>query len=49
MVNTNNGVEKQNKDFKYSFLEQKKSNSLAGMINILVTEYLPSKLKRYFE
>ncbi len=46
-VNTTNGLERQNKSFKYSYLERKKSLSLSGMVTILVTEYLRNMQRRY--
>ncbi|KAK3755969.1 hypothetical protein QZH41_016829, partial [Actinostola sp. cb2023] len=36
MVNTNNGLERQNKLFKYSYLHNHKNTSLSGMLNILI-------------
>lgn len=44
LVNTNNGLERQNKIFKYKFLEQRKDNHLSGMISSLVSEYLPAMM-----
>ncbi|XP_033724762.1 uncharacterized protein LOC117314765 [Pecten maximus] len=44
LVNTNNGLERQNKTFKYQFLEQRKNNNLSGMISTLLQEYLPSMM-----
>jgi len=45
--NTNNGTERQNESFKYSFLEKRKSHSLTGMLTILIEEFLPSNYERY--
>ncbi|XP_062587621.1 uncharacterized protein LOC134249268 [Saccostrea cucullata] len=47
LVNTNNGLERQNKIFKYKFLEQRKDNHLSGMISSLITEYLPAMMLKY--
>jgi len=47
VVNTNNGVERKNRDFKYEYLRQYKDNSLSGMINVLVTQFLPESYDRY--
>ena len=33
-VNTNNGLERQNQVFKYTYLQQHKNNSLSGMLTI---------------
>ncbi|XP_030852376.1 uncharacterized protein LOC105440124 [Strongylocentrotus purpuratus] len=46
-VNTNNGLERQNGIFKYSFLEKKNYTSISGMISILILEYLPNSMCRY--
>ena len=46
VINTNNGLERQNKLFKYNYLEQQKSSSLSRMITILITEYLPAMMLR---
>ena len=44
--NTNNGIERQNESFKYSFLERRKTNSLTTMLTILVEEFFPSNYDR---
>ena len=46
MVNTNNGVERQNKDFKNEFLNDFKDKSLSGMVTVLVDQFLPDKYRR---
>ena len=46
VVNTNNGVERKNKDFKLEFLKPYKDNSLSGMVTVLVEQFLPAKEKR---
>ena len=45
-VDTNNGVERQNKDFKYEYLKQFKDNTLSGMLTVLIEQFLPDKYKR---
>ena len=45
-INTNNGVERQNKAFKYDYLEGHKHATLSGMLTILVEEFLPDKYIR---
>ena len=35
-VDTNNGVERQNKDFKYEYLKQFKDNTLSGMLTVMI-------------
>ena len=46
VVNTNNGVERKNKDFKHEFLKPYKDNSLSGMVTVLVEQFLPANEKR---
>ena len=36
VVDTNNGVERQNKDFKYEYLKQFKDNTLSGMLTVMI-------------
>lgn len=45
-VNTNNGVERQNKSLKYEFLEKKKAKSLSHLLTILWHEFLPDIYQR---
>ena len=45
-VNTNKGLERQNGIFKYSFLVKKNDTSISGMISILISEYLPTSIRR---
>ena len=49
-VNTNNGVERQNKLFKYSYLKIKKkshkNNSLSVMLTVLIEDFLPDNYSR---
>ena len=46
VVDTNNGVERQNKDFKYEYLKQFKDNTLSGILTVLIEQFLPDKYKR---
>ncbi|CAH3018889.1 unnamed protein product, partial [Porites evermanni] len=48
-VNTNNGVERQNKLFKYSYLKSHKNNSLTVMLTVLIEDFLPDNYSRYVE
>lgn len=48
-VNTNNGLERQNKLFKYTYLKSHRNNSLSGMPTILIEEFLPDNYNRYAE
>ncbi|XP_073244010.1 uncharacterized protein [Porites lutea] len=45
-VNTNNGVERQNKLFKYSYLKSHKNNSLTVMLTVLIEDFLPDNYSR---
>jgi hypothetical protein len=44
---TNNGVERQNKDFKSSFLSVHCNKTLSGMVTSLVEEFLPSLIEEF--
>ena len=46
VVDTNNGVERRNKDFKYECLKQFKDNTLSGMLTVLIEQFLPDKYRR---
>ncbi|XP_065664303.1 uncharacterized protein LOC136086019 isoform X3 [Hydra vulgaris] len=48
-LNTNNGVERQNESFKYSFLQRHKNSSITGMLTVLIEEFFPDKLDHYSE
>ena len=46
IVNTNNGVERKNRKFKYDFLKQYKDNTLNGMATVLVEQIMPDTYSR---
>ena len=46
VLKPNNGVEHQNKDFKYEYLKQFKDSTLGGMFTVLTEQFLPNKWKR---
>ena len=46
VVNTNNGVERKNREFKYDFLKQYKAKTLSGMVTILVEQFIPDTYSR---
>ena len=46
VVDTNNGVERQNKDFKYEYLKQFKDNTLSGMLTVMIEQFLRDKYKK---
>ena len=45
--NTNNGVERQNESFKYTYLQRHKNSSITGMLSILTEEFLLDKYEKY--
>ena len=47
IINTNNGLERQNKVLKYDYLAKYNDHSVAGMLLIVHTQYLPNRFKRY--
>ena len=49
IIKTNNGVERQNKDFKREFLVDHKENTLSGMLTVLVESFLPDKYKSMYD
>ena len=42
VANTNNGVEKQNKDLKHEYFKHFKENILSGVITVLIEQFLPA-------
>ena len=46
VVNTNNGVERKNREFKYDFLKEYKDNRLSGMATVLVEQFVPDTYSR---
>ena len=44
---TNNGFEHQNNTLKHCYLHVHKTNSLTGMLTVLVEDLLPDKYERY--
>ena len=45
--NTNNGVERENNTFKHSYLHWHKTNSLTGMLTVVVEDFLTDKYEKY--
>ena len=39
------GVERQNNTLKHSYLQQRKTNSLTGMLTVVVEDFLPENMK----
>ncbi|KAK3106823.1 hypothetical protein FSP39_000615 [Pinctada imbricata] len=48
-INTNNGVERQNKSLKYEYLNKKKATSLSQLLQITVDRFLPESYRRYLQ
>ena len=46
VVNTNNEVERKNREFKYDFLKQYKDNTLSAMVTVLVEQFIPDTYSR---
>ena len=46
-MNTNNGLERKNRDFKDGFLKQLKAKSFSGMLTALIDQFLSEKHDRY--
>ena len=46
VVNTNNGVERKNREFKHDFRIQYKDNTLGGMVTVLVEQFIPDTYSR---
>lgn len=43
---TNNGVERMNRTFKYTFLQKRRNNTLSTLIRILVECFVPVQLSK---
>ena len=46
-VNTNNGVEAQNKLFKYMYLPRRKNITLSEVLTVIIDVYLPDSYQKY--
>jgi hypothetical protein len=46
IINTNNGVERQNQAFKCQYLRRKKNSTLTDMVTIMVEDFLPDKFRK---
>ena len=47
IINTNNGIERQNKTLKHNYLALHKDKSLSGVVTIIKNHYFPEMLKKY--
>ena len=47
VINTNNGLERQNKVLKYDFLTKFSDRSISGLLTIVKDHYLPSRYRKY--
>ncbi len=45
-IYTNNGIERQNKWLKYSYLEERRNSSISELIDVLLTQFLPDAYKK---
>jgi len=45
-INTNNGLESQNRVFKHSYLFKQRQKSLTATVAVLVKQYLPDSYRR---
>lgn len=46
-VNTNNGVEVQNRVLKHTYLQPYRKSSLSTLMTIIVEKFIPDTYKRY--
>ena len=46
-MNTTNGVERKNKDFKNEYLKPARTKTISGMVEVLVNQFLPEKHDEY--
>ena len=46
MLNTNNGVERQNRILKHDYLSSQREKTLSATIRVIVTRYIPDSWKR---
>ena len=46
-INTNNGVEAQNKALKYSYLPRRRTTTFSGIITLLNEDYFPDSYRKY--
>ena len=49
IINTNNGIEAQNKVFKYSYLPRSLDKSVFGIVVMLVESFVPDSYQHYLE
>ena len=47
IVNTNNGVESQNRHFKYNYLPRAINKSIYGVVTTMVESFLPDSYQHY--
>ena len=46
-MNTNNGIEAQNRLLKHSYLSQKKNLTLSSLLSVLLRQFLPDNYEKY--
>jgi len=45
-VNTNNGVERQNRTLKYDYLQPYRDTSLSGVMTVLIEKFFPDAFRK---
>ncbi|KAK3083109.1 hypothetical protein FSP39_014287 [Pinctada imbricata] len=48
-INTNNGVERQNRTLKYDFLSKYTDRTLTGMLTTVIKRFLPDQYRKYLD
>ncbi|XP_063440917.1 uncharacterized protein LOC134721686 isoform X2 [Mytilus trossulus] len=48
-INTNNGVERQNRTLKYDFLAKYTDRTLTGMLTTVIKRFLPDQYRKYLD
>ena len=46
-MNTNNGIEAQNRILKHSYLSQQKNLTLSSLLSVLLKQFLPDNYEKY--
>jgi hypothetical protein len=46
-LNTNNGLERQNRTFKHTYLKEYKDNTLSGLTSVIINVFLPEQYRVY--
>jgi len=46
-VNTNNGVERQNRALKYEYLSAYRDTTITGLMTVLIDKFFPDAYRKY--